>query len=314
MPPPANELIMCGPAPPSSFVLTQAIINIVAELYKSKTTVNLDDVEVYHRFIEAQKFIFAERTKLGDTSFVKSARIVSRNMTKHSFIRWIASLIPEKAKPISYYSLNINEQPEDHGTSQVSTIDHDGNAVSVTSTINQLFGAKEMSPTLGIIWNNQMDDFNLPSPVGHGEPVGNVEPSPENQIAPKKRPMSSMSPMIVYNKNNGKVQMVVGASGGSRIISSVAQTVIRALVLNQTLKEAVDAPRFHNQFLPHTTEYERSIPGEIINQLINVKGQRNMTAINKQPSVVQALLVLDDGFIHGNCDWRRRTATYPTGF
>ncbi|KAH7730479.1 Protein H14N18.4 b [Aphelenchoides avenae] len=154
-----------------------------------------------------------------------------------------------------------------------------------------------------------MDDFSTP---GTANAFG-FAPSPENFIVPGKRPMSSMSPMIVYNKNDGKVKMVVGASGGSRIISSTAQTVVRSLLFNQTIKEAVDAPRFHNQFLPHVTEYESAVPKGIVENLVGERRQ-NMTSVEKQASVVQALLVMEDGFIHGNSDYRRKTATYPTGY
>jgi len=154
-----------------------------------------------------------------------------------------------------------------------------------------------------------MDDFSTPNQAN----LFGFAPSPANYIQPKKRPMSSMSPIIVYNKNSGKVKMVVGASGGSRIISATAQTLIRTLVFNQTVKEAIDAPRFHNQFIPYFTEYERTVPEPIIKNL-QKQHHQNMSSIEKQPSVAQALLIMDDGFIHGNSDFRRKTATYPAGY
>uniref|UniRef100_A0A915DPL5 Gamma-glutamyltranspeptidase 1 n=1 Tax=Ditylenchus dipsaci TaxID=166011 RepID=A0A915DPL5_9BILA len=301
-----DEMVMCPP-PPSSFTVTQAIIGVMAQFYGNKK-VDLNDPLVYHRLIETEKFAYAQRTKLGDSSFVKNARSVSRNMTKPAFAKWIASLIKDEAQPINYYTSDLSGHVPDHGT-HVTALDHEGHGVSATSTINLLLGSMRVSPTLGIIWNDQMDDFSMPNMSN----FFGFAPSPENFILPKKRPMSSMSPMIVYNKNSGKVKMVIGASGGSRIISSVAQTVIRSLLFNQTVKEAVDAPRFHNQFLPHITEYERSIPPAIIQNLTKEHHQ-NMTIIEKQPSVVQALLVMEDGFIHGNSDFRRKTATYPAGY
>lgn len=108
--------------------------------------------------------------------------------------------------------------------------------------------------------------------------------------------------------------MVVGASGGSRIISAVAQTVIRTMLFHQTVKEAVDAPRIHHQFIPFSVEYEDSVPHQVIDALTNDFKQVNMTPIVKQASVVQALIHDEDGFIHGNSDFRRKTATYPAGF
>uniref|UniRef100_A0A0K0D1Q4 Phytase-like domain-containing protein n=1 Tax=Angiostrongylus cantonensis TaxID=6313 RepID=A0A0K0D1Q4_ANGCA len=151
-----DDLEMCGPPPPSSFVITQHIIAVM--------TVDLNDPQVYHRLIEAEKFAYAQRTKLGDMRFVESTR---------------ALVVP------------------DHGTSHVTVIDREGNGVSCTSTINQIFGSMRASQTLGIIWNDEMDDFSTPgSPNAFG-----FAPSPSNFIAPGKRPMSSMSPMIIYNKN-----------------------------------------------------------------------------------------------------------------
>lgn len=160
-----------------------------------------------------------------------------------------------------------------------------------------------------------------------------------------------MSPTIVYNKNDGsvsfykvllwmrtvfiyfsckqafldslvfiyefliffKVKMVVGASGGSRIISAVAQTVIRAMLFNQTVKEAIDAPRFHNQYMPNETEYEKTVPKILISTL-KTQYHQIFKPVEKQASVVQALVVMDDGYIHGNSDFRRKTSTYPAGY
>ncbi|KAK6757166.1 hypothetical protein RB195_015158 [Necator americanus] len=303
-----GDLEMCGPPPPSSFVVTQSIIAVMAEFYRSGK-VDLDDPMVYHRLIEAEKFAYAQRTKLGDVRFVESAKALVANMSTPKYTKWIASMIKDTAQPQEYYLGGDTSQVPDHGTSHVTVIDHDGNAVSCTSTINQLLGAMRASQTLGIIWNDEMDDFSTP---GASNAFG-FAPSPTNFIAPGKRPMSSMSPMVIYNKNENNVVMVVGASGGSYIISATAQTVIRTMLFNQTVKEAIDAPRLHNQFLPHVTEYEKPVPEEMIAVLTN-KYKQNMTMVDKQKSVVQGLEVHPDGFIHGNSDFRRKTATYPAGY
>ncbi|KAH7716541.1 gamma-glutamyl transpeptidase [Aphelenchoides avenae] len=303
-----GEFVMCGPPPPSSFAVTQAIITVMAEVYREK--VDLNDPLVYHRLIEAEKFAYAQRTKLGDIAFVKNAKAIAHNITKKDYAKWIASSIRESAQPLSYYSDNLTTHVPDHGTSHVSALDREGNAVSVTSSVNQILGSKRVSPSLGILWNDQMDDFSTP---GKASVLGFSPQSPENFIVPGKRPMSSMSPMVIYNKNDGKVKMVVGASGGTRIISAVAQTVVRSLLFNQTVKEAVDAPRFHNQFLPHVTEYETAVPKGILENLVSERHQ-NMTSAGTHISAVQALLVMEDGFIHANSDYRRKNAAYPTGY
>uniref|UniRef100_A0A7E4W5H0 Gamma-glutamyltranspeptidase 1 n=1 Tax=Panagrellus redivivus TaxID=6233 RepID=A0A7E4W5H0_PANRE len=305
-----GDLVMCGPPPPSSFSVTQAIVGVMSQFYNdNKATVNLDDPEVYHRLIEAEKFAYAYRTKLGDVNFVKDAQKISKNMTKTAFAHWIASRVPDVAQDLSYYDLDSTTVAEDHGTSHVVIIDREGNGISATSTVNQLLGSKRISPTLGILWNDEMDDFSTP---GQTNSFG-FAPSEANFIQPGKRPLSSMSPTVIYNKNDNEVKMVVGASGGSRIISAVAQTVIRTLLFNQTVKEAVDAPRFHNQFLPNVTEYESSAPKAIVNAL-TTQYHQSFSPVAKQASVVQALVVKEDGFIHGNSDFRRKTATYPAGY
>uniref|UniRef100_A0A914DRB7 Gamma-glutamyltranspeptidase 1 n=1 Tax=Acrobeloides nanus TaxID=290746 RepID=A0A914DRB7_9BILA len=248
--------IMCGPPPPSSFPVTQSIIGVMAQFYHNKGDVDLDDPLLYHRLIESEKFAYAIRTKLGDIDFVPNAKKLVYNMTKPAYVRWIASLIKNTSQPFSYYTREKTALVDDHGTSHVVVIDKEGNAVSTTSTINQHFGSQRVSPTLGIIWNDEMDDFSTP---GSSNAFG-FPPSPANFIEPGKRAMSSMSPTIIYSKSDGKVKMVVGGSGGSRIISAVAQTVIRAMIFNQTVKEAVDAPRLHNQYMPYVTEYETTSP------------------------------------------------------
>ncbi|VDO78004.1 unnamed protein product [Haemonchus placei] len=246
----SGDLEMCGPPPPSSFVITQSIIAVMAEFYRGGK-VNLDDPLVYHRLIEAEKFAYAQRTKLGDARFVESAKLLVANMSTPKYTKWIASMIKDVAQPQDYYLGDMTTQLNccssliasycskvctlqvpDHGTSHVTIIDHEGNAVSCTSTVNQILGAMRASQTLGIIWNDEMDDFSTP---GAANAFG-FAPSETNFIKPGKRPMSSMSPMVIYNKNDNKVVMVVGASGGSFIISATAQAVIRTMLFNQTVK------------------------------------------------------------------------------
>ncbi|XGW06036.1 hypothetical protein V3C99_016403, partial [Haemonchus contortus] len=304
----SDDLDMCGPPPPSSFVITQSIIAVMAEFYRGGK-VNLADPLVYHRFIEAEKFAYAQRTKLGDVRFVESAKLLAANMSTPEYTKWIASMIKDVAQPQDYYLGGMTMQAPDHGTSHVTIIDHEGNAISCTSSVNQILGSMRASPNLGIIWNDQMDDFSTP---GVPNTFG-FAPSETNFIKPGKRPMSSMSPMVIFNKTDNEVVMAVGASGGSFIISATAQAVIRTILFNQTVKEAVDAPRLHNQYLPHVTQYERQMPKEIITKLIDVYEQ-NMTMVSKQQSSVQILEKLPDGFIHGNSDFRRKTPTYPAGY
>ena len=134
---------------------------------------------------------------------------------------------------------------EDRGTTHLSIVDADGNAVALTSTVNTEFGSKFLSPSTGILMNNQMDDFSSPGvPNFFG-----LAPSESNYIRPHKRPLSSMSPTFVFR--NGQLRMVLGASGGPKIITAVIQTIINKLNLGLDLFDSVSSPRIHDQLLYH---------------------------------------------------------------
>ena len=140
---------------------------------------------------------------------------------------------------------------EGSNTTHYSIIDKQGNAVSVTYTLNDWFGAKVTAARTGVILNDEMDDFT--AKIGVPNLYGLVQ-GEANAIAPGKRPLSSMSPTIVTK--DGKPVMVVGTPGGSRIITAVLHTIINVIDYDMTVQEAVDAPRFHQQWLPETTNVE----------------------------------------------------------
>lgn len=133
-----GDLVVCGPPPPSSFAVSAAIINIMAEYYRNESIIDLNDPLIYHRLIEAEKFAYSLRTRLGDVRFVKDSSELAVNMTQPEFAKNIIKKIMERAQPVEYYSGDKTAHVPDHGTSHVSALDHEGNAVSVTSTINQL--------------------------------------------------------------------------------------------------------------------------------------------------------------------------------
>lgn len=113
------------------------------------------------------------------------------------------------------------------------------------------FGSAQIGPRTGIVFNSAMNDFSI---AGHKN-IFNLPPSPSNFIAPQKRPMSSMSPMILADQK-ANVRLVLSAAGGSKIISAIVDVLTRVLWFNQNIKEAIDAPRYHSQLVPNVLAYQ----------------------------------------------------------
>lgn len=203
-------------------------------------------VSTTHKIIEALKFAFARRPLLADPSFSKNVSKVINDMIDLKIGQELRQKIMEKPYPNQTYYGGFYQQTKDQGTTHVSILAENGDAVSVTDTINYAFGSAVRSTRNGIIYNNEMDDFSTPGLVN----LWGYLPAEANFIEPGKKPLSSMSPTIVTDQN-GDVKMVVGGSGGSRIITGVLQTLVRKLYFNMDLDEAVDTPRVHTHLLPY---------------------------------------------------------------
>ncbi|KAI6186520.1 hypothetical protein M3Y98_00141500 [Aphelenchoides besseyi] len=310
-----DELVMCGPKPSSSFAVTQLIHSVISHFYPPGTNSSIvfNDPQFYHRFIEAQKFAYAHRHELADPKFVKEAESMAVNMTTKEFTEAIVNRIADRTLDSKVYGATTG-QVDDQGTSSISIIDADGNSIALTSSVNNVFGALRRSERLGIIWNDVMDDFSLPGVKNYF----GFEPSPKNYIEPGKRPMSSMSPMIIYNKITKEVQKPIkdvkatlGAAGGSKICSALAQVLLHTLNCNRTLKEAVDFPRIHNQFTPAETTYEAGFPELLLGEL-KERGH-NVTKMQPPFATVQAIVRNTDGSLSATTDFRRPVLMYPTG-
>jgi len=203
----------------------------------------------YHRLVEAMKHAFALRMSLGDPAFVGDVDGVVADAVSPEFNARLREATSDDAvAPAAAYGgprSTLTPLPEDHGTSHFSVVDADRNAVALTTTINTLFGSKVISPSTGVLLNNEMDDFSSPTHAN----AYDLPPSPANFVRPKKRPLSSMSPTIAAR--NGRVAAVVGASGGSRIITATLQTLTRLVLEGHTPVVAVSAPRLHSQLIPN---------------------------------------------------------------
>ncbi len=237
-----------SPPPPSSGGVTLCeILNVLSGYPLSHRAFH--SAQNVHDMVEAMRFAYADRnTFLGDPDFVHNpvAKLLSR---KHA--AWIRSQIkPDRATPSSEVHGSLKPF-EGTDTTQYSVIDSKGDAVSVTYTLNSLFGSGIMAPGTGFFLNNEMNDFSVKP--GAPNQFGLVQ-GEANAVAPGKRPLSSMSPTIVLH--HGKVFMVTGSPGGSRIITITLETILNVVDHGMNMQEAVDAPRIHQQWLPPYVEVE----------------------------------------------------------
>ncbi|XP_066273902.1 glutathione hydrolase 1 proenzyme-like [Branchiostoma lanceolatum] len=252
-----GTLTALSPPPPASGAVLSLILNILQGYTFDATSVEDDDSEIltYHRIVEAFKFAYAKRTELGDPNFVDVEKLVE-TMTSSDYADSLRQKINDsRTYNYMYYEPSF-ATPPDGGTSHLSVLAPNGDAVAVTSTVNTYFGAKRRSKSTGILLNNEMDDFSIPDqPNAYGVP-----PSPANFIEPGKRPLSSMTPCIILDSNND-VRMVVGASGGSKITTATAYVTMQHLWLGlDDIGDAVEKPRLHHQLVPQHIDIEMLRP------------------------------------------------------
>lgn len=294
--------------PPGSGAVLSLILNILKGYNfteASRKDLN-SSVLTYHRIVEAFKFGYAYRALLGDEDFW-DVREVVKNMTSSAFGDSLRHKIFDNRTFANYsYYGDFYSKADDQGTTHLSIISPDGDAVAATSTINLLFGSKYRSVQTGIIYNNEMDDFSTP---GKKNSFG-IEPSRSNYIAPRKRPMSSMSPSIFVD-SKGVPRLAVGASGGSRIISAISLVVMNYLWFDRNLTQAVVEPRLHHQLVPNEIRtYKNSqIPLDLQNGLKRLG--HKLTEISSF-TAVQAVATSADGKLYGKADPRK--SSYAAGF
>ncbi|MET4209814.1 gamma-glutamyltransferase [Bradyrhizobium sp. LA2.1] len=239
--------VISAPPPSSGGVVICEILNIL-EGYPLKE-LGYHSAQAVHVQIEAMRHAYVDRNSyLGDPDFVKNP--LDRLLDKNYATKIRAVIDPNKAGISKDIKPGVAPH-EGSNTTHYSIADKDGNAVSVTYTLNDWFGAKVTAAKTGVLLNDEMDDFT--AKVGVPNLYGLVQ-GEANSIAPGKRPLSSMSPTIVTK--DGKTVMVVGTPGGSRIITAVLQTMINAIDYGMNAQEAVDMPRIHQQWLPDMTNVE----------------------------------------------------------
>ncbi|KAI0845730.1 gamma-glutamyltranspeptidase [Daldinia vernicosa] len=272
---------------PASGVVALSALKIVDgyEGFGDPAAVNLTT----HRLDEAIKFAYGQRSELGDPSFVEGLDEYQESMISDATAAEVRSKISDfKTQNVSYYDPAGLESLDTPGTSHIVTADKSGLAISLTTTINLIFGSRVIVPETGVIMNDEMNDFSIPN---SSNAFGYI-PSPANFIRPGKRPLSSISGTIVETAD-GKLYFVIGSAGGSRIITATIQNIHHVLDQNFTTAEALAAPRLHDQLSPPQISFEYSYDNSTVAYLQSLG--HNVTWVAPGQSTAQGLRLLPNG-------------------
>lgn len=289
---PYHEYTVCSMAPPSSGGV--AVIQILALLEdKNLALYEPNSEQSIHYFTQASRLAFADRNVyMGDPDF---AYIPTQELLKADYIRQRSALITEKdtpavaGEPVEKLAYAQDDAYELPSTTHVSIVDSAGNAVSMTSSIEMAFGSTVM--VNGYILNNQLTDFAL-SPKKDGKLLA-------NRVEAGKRPRSSMSPVMVFNKD-GSLRLVVGSPGGSRIINYVAHVLVGVLDWNLTAQQAINLGRVTNR--NRYTTLEKNMPIEKLEASLTKRGHTvHIRDLNSGLHAVELI----NGALYGAADPRR---------
>jgi gamma-glutamyltranspeptidase/glutathione hydrolase len=300
-----KDLKIISMSPPSSGGICLNQIMEMIEPYKL-SEMGHNSQKAIQLITEAERRAYADRNYyLGDPDFVK---LPMKELVDPAYLKSrMSNFTFEKATKSSDVAPGTIKGYESMQTTHYSIVDAKGNAVSVTTTLNDNYGSKIYCDELGFFLNNQMDDFSAKAGAPNLYGLTGTE---ANSIAPEKRMLSSMSPTIV--EKNGKLFMVVGTPGGSTIITSVLQTILNVYEFGMSMQEAVNAPRFHHQWLPDEITFEPgSFPKDVLENLAK-KGYIINEKNNKIIGQVNAVLLLPNGKLEGGAD--KRSDNKAVGF
>lgn len=223
-----------------------------------------------HYLAETMRRYFADRAQhLGDPDFVK---VPVSGLLDPRYIAGLRRSITDRATPSAEVKAGDMTRYESAETTHYSIVDAEGNAVAVTYTLNGGYGSGVTAAGLGFLLNNEMDDFAARpgSPNSYGLIQGRA-----NAVAPRKRPLSSMTPTIVLK--DGKLYMVLGSPGGPTIINTVLQVIVNVLDFEMNIQQATDSPRIHHQWLPDELRMERAFSPDTV-KLMEARGHKVRTA------------------------------------
>lgn len=286
--------IISMPPPSSGGVALLALLQSVEKYPLAKWGFQSDST--VRAMVEAERRVYADRAAhLGDPDFY---RVPVEHLTSAAYNQSRMSNV-SLAKATSSETIKAGVFPgyESEETTHYSIVDKDGNAVSLTTTINGSYGSLVWVDGAGFLLNNEMDDFSVKpgTPNMYGLLGGKA-----NSIEPGKRMLSAMTPTIV--EKDGKLKMVVGTPGGSTIITSVFQTILNVLEFDMSAQESVSAPRFHHQWKPDRVDVEAKAIDEKTRQSLEKDGYK----IHKRGNIgrVENIIVLPNGKLQAGADHR----------
>ncbi|MBK8944679.1 MAG: gamma-glutamyltransferase [Ignavibacteriae bacterium] len=292
-----HKIISMGP-PSSGGIAIVELLNILENFSFQKDEWNSSSY--INKLVETMKYVYADRTyQLGDEDFypVPKEKLTSKEYAKSIFEKLKTFAVPSE-NITTQIPTEINESTE---TTHYSVYDKDGNAVSVTTTINSGFGSKIIVDGAGFLLNNEMDDFS--SKPGEPNQFGLLG-GKANSIEPEKRMLSAMSPTIVL-KNN-KPFLITGSPGGSTIITTVLQVILNVIDFGMNIQEAVNAPRIHHQWMPDIIYLEEFAISQDVKLNLENMGYKFSDRNNTFRVLGSAQSILIDGEkIYGAADPRR---------
>mgnify|MGYP000892631621 FL=1 len=286
---------MCPPS--SGGIHIVQILNIL-EGYDLES-MGFSSSSAVHVMAEAMRHAYADRSEfLGDPDFVK---VPTAGLTSKNYAAEIRSKISlERATPSSEVKPGAPWQHEGTNTTHYSIVDRYGNAVAVTYTINGSYGCGEAIEGAGFLMNNEMDDFSIKPGVPN---LYGLVGGDANAIEPYKRPLSSMSPSMVFG--DGRLFMVLGSPGGARIITTVLQVILNVIDHTMDIREAVDAPRIHMQWVPDEIRIEKRGLSKDVESKLTAMGHN--VVVRAPMGDVNAILVDPaTGILYGAGDSRNR--------
>jgi len=277
--------------PPSSSggIVVATALGILERVVPNPKLLGHNSSAYLHALVEALKHGFADRARhLGDSDFVQVP--LQKLLSKEYQGELAARFKPESVLPSAKYGMPGSDPvvPVDGGTAHLSVIDSEGNAVALTTTVNLWFGAHIVSEKYGIVLNNQMDDFSIKPGTENAFRLLGTE---KNAVAPNKRPLSSMSPTLVFDDKG--VKIAVGGAGGPTIISGTLQVLLNIVDFGMDAQAASSAPRIHHQWMPETLSYEPEIPVDVIKAL---ERRGHKTQSRDQLTKVNVVVRTEKGF------------------